>query len=199
MSEVEPKRSEEDQAFMDYVYAIRRRDFEAADKLIPKMKFPACHLMAGKKLFGAEFIRKYGYNTEEADKKYGPDWLDRDDGPPALPSFRASGRLSRMTAASDVLRAVYSLASIETRSVLKPGNQTEAIDRDETRQEIKDLLLHSSQQQDIDTILELERILLSTERECLGEAADKEASLDNALEELDATLTALAGIRDQDS
>ena len=199
MSEVEPKRSEEDQAFMDYVYAIRRRDFEAADKLIPKMKFPACHLMAGKKLFGAEFIRKYGYNTEEADKKYGPGWLDRDDGPPALPSFRAFGRLSRMTAASDVLRAVYSLASIETRSVLKHRDQTEAIDCDETRQEIRDLLLHSSRQQDIDTILELERILLSTERECLGEAADKEASLDNALEELDATLTALAGVRDQDS
>ena len=198
MSEVEPKRSEEDQAFMDYVYAIRRRDFEAADKLIPKMKFPACHLMAGKKLFGAEFIRKYGYNTEEADKKYGPDWLDRDDGPPALPSFRVR-KTEPHDGGSDVLRAVYSLASIETRSVLKPGDQTEAIDRDETRQEIKDLLLHSSQQQDIDTILELERILLSTERECLGEAADKEASLDNALEELDATLTALAGVRDQDS
>ena len=88
MSEVKPKRSAEDQAAMDYVYAIRRRDFKAADKLIPKMKFSACSLMSGKKLFGADFIRKYGYNTEEADKKYGPDWLDRDDGPPALPSFR---------------------------------------------------------------------------------------------------------------
>ncbi len=85
MSEVEPKRSEEDQAVMDYVYAIRRRDLEEADKLVRKIKFPACCLMAGKKLFGADFMRENGYDTEEADKRFGPDWLDRDDGPPFFP------------------------------------------------------------------------------------------------------------------
>ena len=104
-----------------------------------------------------------------------------------------------MTADDDVLRAAYSLAFTETSSVLKNRERTEAIDRDETRQEITTVLLQAARQRDIDTILELERILLSAEREYLGEAADKEASLDNALEELDAALTALAGVRNQDS
>ena len=104
-----------------------------------------------------------------------------------------------MTADDDVLRAAYSLAFTETSSVLKNRERTEAIDRDETRQEITTVLLQAARQRDIDTILELEKILLSAEREYLGEAADKEASLDNALEELDAALIALAGVRDQDS
>ena len=104
-----------------------------------------------------------------------------------------------MTADDDVLRAAYSLASTETRSVLKNRDQTEAIDRDEVRQEITTVLLQAARQRDIDTILGIERVLLSAEREYLGEAADKEASLDNALEELDAALTALAGVRNQDS
>ena len=107
--------------------------------------------------------------------------------------------MSRMTSTSDALKAAYSLAFTETSSVLKNRDQTEAIDRDETRQEITTVLLQAARQRDIDAILALEGILLSTEREYLGEAPDKEASLDNALEELDAALTALAGVRNQDS
>ena len=34
-----------------------------------------------KKTFGADHVRKHGYNTEKADKVYGPGWLDHDDGP----------------------------------------------------------------------------------------------------------------------
>ena len=80
MSEAKPTWTEEErQASRDYVDAVARRDFESAAQIVRKMKFPACHLMAGKKLFGADFIRERGYNTELADAEYGPDWLDRED------------------------------------------------------------------------------------------------------------------------
>ena len=87
MSEATQKLTEEQQLTDDFLVAVRQRDFEEIDRLMRKIKFPACHLMAGKKLFGAEFIRKHGYDTELADKRYGPDWLDRDDGPPMFPHW----------------------------------------------------------------------------------------------------------------
>ena len=104
-----------------------------------------------------------------------------------------------MTADDDVLRAAYSLAGTEIRSVLKNRDRTEAIDRDEARQEITTVLLQAARQRDIDAILALERILLSAEREYLGEAPKKVASLNNGLEELDAALLSLASVREQDS
>ena len=87
MSEATQKLTEEQQLTDDFLVAVRQRDFEEIDRLMRKMKFPACCLMSGKKLFGAGFIRENGYNTEEADKKYGPGWLDRDDGPPMFPHW----------------------------------------------------------------------------------------------------------------
>ena len=41
-------------------------------------------LMGLKKLFGADYIRREGLITENADKKFGSDWLDKDHGPPTL-------------------------------------------------------------------------------------------------------------------
>ena len=63
----------------DFLDARRRGDWEEVDRLVRKMQFPACCLMAGKKLFGADFIRKRGYDTTLADKAYGPGWLDREE------------------------------------------------------------------------------------------------------------------------
>ena len=63
----------------DFLAARKREDWEEVDKLVRKMQFPACHLMAGKKLFGADFIRKCGYDTTRADEVYGPGWLDREE------------------------------------------------------------------------------------------------------------------------
>ena len=59
--------------------AIGRRDEETAIKLQAKIKWPAWGLKAGKELFGADFIREQCFNTELADEKYGPDWLDREE------------------------------------------------------------------------------------------------------------------------
>ena len=64
--------------------AKERGDPEEAESIFRKIPFDASSLMAGKKLFGADYIRKKGFNTEKADAKYGSNWLDRDDGPPEI-------------------------------------------------------------------------------------------------------------------
>ena len=69
------------QGFLDAMDSGDRKEIK---RFVRKMKFPACSLMATKKLFGADYIRKEGLNTEKADAKYGPGWLDRDDGEPEI-------------------------------------------------------------------------------------------------------------------
>ena len=64
---------------MEYVRAIMRKDKEEMERLRPQVKYEAESLMLFKKEYGAEFVRSRGYNTEKADKKYGPGWLDRED------------------------------------------------------------------------------------------------------------------------
>ena len=63
----------------EYKDALRREDWEAADKILPRVKFEACSLKATKRIFGADYIRRRGYNTEKADREFGPGWLDRED------------------------------------------------------------------------------------------------------------------------
>ena len=73
---------EEQKALMsEYIPAITR-DKERADELQRKIIFPSYILKALKKLHGADFILKEGYNTVDADLVYGPGWLDVDDGGP---------------------------------------------------------------------------------------------------------------------
>ena len=70
---------EELAAAREYEDALRRGDREEADRLRPTVKFEACSLKATKRLFGADYIRRKGYNTEKADREFGPGWLDRED------------------------------------------------------------------------------------------------------------------------
>ena len=61
-----------------FLEASDRGDEEEADRYYRQVKFRPCILMALKKLFGADYIRDKGYNTEKADAEYGPGWLDRE-------------------------------------------------------------------------------------------------------------------------
>ena len=88
--ELEPDWEEQHKFRQQWFAALENGDREEADRLRRKIKMGAEGLMATKKLFGADFIREKGYNTENADKKYGPGWLDKDNGPPILRSFRKS-------------------------------------------------------------------------------------------------------------
>ena len=63
----------------EYVAAMEAGDEAAILDLRRRIKWPAWGLVAGKKLFGADFIRKEGYNTILADEMYGADWLDREE------------------------------------------------------------------------------------------------------------------------
>ena len=77
--ETEQERAEQNEAIEGYLDALGRDDHEAARNFFRKIKLEACSLMAGKKIFGADYIREQGFNTEYADAKYGPGWLDRED------------------------------------------------------------------------------------------------------------------------
>ena len=57
--------------------AYDRGDAEAVAKYRRLIKLAPSSLMARKKLFGADYIRKQGFNTEYADAQYGAGWLDR--------------------------------------------------------------------------------------------------------------------------
>ena len=57
--------------------ALDRGDAEAVAKYDRLIKLDPGNLMAMKKLYGADYIRKKGFNTEYADAEYGPGWLDR--------------------------------------------------------------------------------------------------------------------------
>ena len=67
--------------WVEYVHAITR-DEKRADELQRKIIFPSFILKSTKRLMGADYIRKEGYNTVDADLVYGPGWLDEDDGGP---------------------------------------------------------------------------------------------------------------------
>ncbi|MGI9323542.1 MAG: hypothetical protein ACR2PJ_08190 [Pseudomonadales bacterium] len=69
---------EELQAARDFNAALKRGDREAAKKHFKKIRIVPHAVKATKEILGADYIRE-NYNTELADKEYGPGWLDRDD------------------------------------------------------------------------------------------------------------------------
>ena len=67
------------------------------------------------------------------------------------------------------------------------------------RSELLHILHDAAKLKDIDTLLELESIFLVRELESLAESPEKESSLENGVEELEAARIVLASVRDQDS
>lgn len=58
--------------------AVKRGDEAEEHRLMKLMIYPAESLMGFKEAFGADWIRQMGLRTDEADRKYGKGWLDRD-------------------------------------------------------------------------------------------------------------------------
>ena len=82
--------SEQQKLMAEYIPAITR-DRKKAAEIQRKLIFPSYILKAFKKLMGADYIRKEGYNTVDADLVYGPGWLDEDDGGP-ISSFAEANK-----------------------------------------------------------------------------------------------------------
>ena len=66
---------EEMQAVWDFIHASRRGDYKEAQRHLLKIRIVPEALLSAKKRHGADYVRKH-YNTELADEKYGPGWLD---------------------------------------------------------------------------------------------------------------------------
>lgn len=58
--------------------ARRRGDQAEEDRLMREMIYPAEALLGFKEALGAAWIREKGIRTDEADRKFGKGWLDRD-------------------------------------------------------------------------------------------------------------------------
>ena len=54
-----------------------REDWDAMRKLTRKLEPPADVLLRAKLMGGADFVRRAGYITRLAEKKYGKDWLEK--------------------------------------------------------------------------------------------------------------------------
>lgn len=59
--------------------AEARGDKALARELRKKMVIPAESLLMARDVMGAEWIRAEGLNTSEAERKWGENWMDRDD------------------------------------------------------------------------------------------------------------------------
>lgn len=57
--------------------AIQRGDEAEENRLMGQMIYPAESLLVLKELLGADWIRTMGLRTDEADRVFGKDWLDR--------------------------------------------------------------------------------------------------------------------------
>jgi hypothetical protein len=57
--------------------AIQRGDDAEEQRLMSQMIYPAASLLVLKEFLGADWIRAMGLRTDEADRAFGKDWLDR--------------------------------------------------------------------------------------------------------------------------
>jgi len=53
-------------------------DWDSSWRWFAKVDIPAHSLMFMKRNRGADFIRKWGFKTEEAEQVYGADWLEKE-------------------------------------------------------------------------------------------------------------------------
>ena len=82
------ERAEQQALQFEFLAAIRARDEEKRDEIRRRMIYPSFILKAIKKIRGANYIRRMGINTVDADLVYGPGWLDEDDGGPSSQYYR---------------------------------------------------------------------------------------------------------------
>ncbi len=89
----EEEEEEQMQVRWEIIRAIRHKDMEKLAKLQRKMIMSSSILKVLKELMGANYIRKQGYDTRDADLAFGPGWLDEDDGGPF---YDENGKLRRI-------------------------------------------------------------------------------------------------------
>ena len=77
ISEKEMERRERRRIMTLVTEAEDRGDLDEARRLEKQFAPQAEVLMNAKLVGGADFVRETGWDTRHADKKYGPDWLDR--------------------------------------------------------------------------------------------------------------------------
>ena len=75
-SKYPPMTAEEVEAAMALCDCIAGKSDVPETELWPKVRLLPVSLRLLKERHGADYIRELGYNTELADREYGPGWLD---------------------------------------------------------------------------------------------------------------------------
>lgn len=70
--------AQNDSVLPKLIDARRRGDQAEEERLMREIIYPAESLLGLKETLGADWIREKGIRTDEADRKYGKGWLDRD-------------------------------------------------------------------------------------------------------------------------
>ena len=78
------ERAEQQALQFEFMDAIKARDEEKRDEIRRRLIYPSFILKGIKEIMGANYIRRTGINTVDADLVYGPGWLDEDDGGPLV-------------------------------------------------------------------------------------------------------------------
>jgi hypothetical protein len=78
VTEIYPDTTEGQTALMDRIEEAEKNGDLALVLELNKQLVPPAHiLMVMKKVHGPEWVRRMGYKTDEADRKYGHGWLDK--------------------------------------------------------------------------------------------------------------------------
>lgn len=78
LSEAEKAGMSENMIYLAESFAAGKAgDETAAWEWLTKAELPAHALLAAKRCNGADWVRSKGLRTDEAEKAYGKDWLDR--------------------------------------------------------------------------------------------------------------------------
>ena len=76
--------AEQEDLQLEIIDAVKARDREKVEEIERRMIYPSFILKGIKEIRGANYIRRVGLNTVDADLVYGPGWLDEDDGGPLV-------------------------------------------------------------------------------------------------------------------
>ena len=82
------ERAEQQALQFEIMDAVKARDREKVEEIERRMIYPSFILKGIKKIRGADYIRRVGLNTVDADLVYGPGWLDEDDGGPLVDYYK---------------------------------------------------------------------------------------------------------------
>ena len=127
---------------------------------------PYYSLKLTKLQFGADYIRKKGYDTRDADIAYGVDWLDEAEATISFEQKLQEGQNHSMTTRANILERAKLLIDIEALSTVEFRRTRSGVASSQVREAVAGLyclLTEAAERKDLELMLEIERTYLESE------------------------------------